>query len=66
VAAPLDCGDHEEVLEAGDAFYIAAGHIPTSSEPGTECLQFSPTEPLQIVSDQMMRNMQAMQRGGDS
>ena len=59
----FDCGDHEEIFEAGDAFYIEAGHVPTSSEPGTEYLQFSPTEQLQIVSDTMMRNMQEMQQG---
>ena len=52
----FDCGDHEEIFEAGDAFYIEAGHVPTSSEPGTEYLQFSPTEQLQIVSDTLMRN----------
>ena len=59
----FDCGDHEEIFEAGDAFYIEAGHVPTSSEPGTEYLQFSPTEQLQIVSDTMMRNMQEIQQG---
>jgi mannose-6-phosphate isomerase-like protein (cupin superfamily) len=45
----FDCVDHEEVFEPGDAFYVEAGHVPTSSEPGTEYLQFSPTEQLQIV-----------------
>src|SRR5438094_10062556 len=59
----FDCGDHEEIFEAGDAFYIEAGHVPTGSEPGTEYLQFSPTEQLQIVSDTMMRNMQESQQG---
>ena len=57
----FDCGDHEEVFEAGDAFYLGAGHIPVSSEPGTEYLQFSPAEELQIVSETIMRNAQAMQ-----
>ena len=59
----FDCGDHEEVFEAGDAFYIEAGHIPTSSDAGTEYLQFSPTEQLQIVSDTIMRNMQELEEG---
>src|SRR2546421_1281718 len=63
ICLTFDCGDHEEIFEAGDAFYIEAGHVPTSSEPGTEYLQFSPTEQLQIVSDTMMRNMQEMQPG---
>ena len=34
----FDCGGHEEVFEAGDAFYLSPGHIPTGSEPGTEDL----------------------------
>ena len=57
----FDCGDHEEVFEAGDAFYIGPGHIPTSSEPGTEYLQFSPAEELDVVSEVLMRNAEAMQ-----
>ena len=58
----FDCGDHEEVFQEGDAFYIAPGHIPTSSEPGTEYLQFSPADDLQVVSENMKRNMEAMQQ----
>jgi hypothetical protein len=57
----FDCGDHEEVFEAGDAFHLGPGHIPIGSEPGTEYLQFSPADDLQIVSDTIMRNAQAMQ-----
>jgi hypothetical protein len=56
----FDCGDHEEVFEAGDAFYLSPGHIPISSDPGTEYLQFSPADDLQIVSETIMRNAQAM------
>src|SRR5690349_14295304 len=33
--------DHEEVYEAGDAFYAPPGHIPVT-EAGTEYVQFSP------------------------
>jgi quercetin dioxygenase-like cupin family protein len=58
----FDCGDHEEVFEAGDAFYLGPGHIPTGSEPGTEYLQFSPADELQIVSETLTRNAQAMQQ----
>jgi len=57
----FDCGDHEEVFEAGDAFCLGPGHIPIGSEPGTEYLQFSPAHDLQIVSETIMRNVQAMQ-----
>src|SRR4051794_22600738 len=41
--------DHEEVVEAGDAFYCPPGHAPVSHEPGTEYVQFSPTAELQVV-----------------
>ncbi len=52
--------DHEEVFEAGDAFYVPPGHIPFA-DAGSELVQFSPTEELLVVEDAMMRNMQAMQ-----
>jgi len=53
--------DHDEVFEAGDAFYLPAGHIP-SVDAGTEYVQFSPTEELNHVSEAMQQNMEAMQR----
>src|SRR3954451_22428701 len=40
--------DHEEVLEAGDAFYMPPGHAPEAEE-GTELIQFSPTDQLAEV-----------------
>ena len=52
--------DHDEVFEAGDAFYLSPGHIPLA-EAGTEYVQFSPAKELHEVSAAMMRNMQAMQ-----
>jgi quercetin dioxygenase-like cupin family protein len=52
--------DHTEVFEAGDAFYIPPGHTQ-SVEADTEYLQFSPAEELRVVSETMVRNMQAMQ-----
>jgi hypothetical protein len=51
---------HEEVFEAGDAFYLQPGHIPVV-DAGTEYLQFSPTKELEEVSDHMVKAMQAMQ-----
>jgi mannose-6-phosphate isomerase-like protein (cupin superfamily) len=53
--------DHEETFEAGDAFYLPPGHVPFSHEPGTEVVQWSPTEELQQTEDAIQRNMQAMQ-----
>jgi hypothetical protein len=52
--------DHDEVVEAGDAFYVPGGHIPIA-EAGTEYLQFSPSDELQRTSDAIQRNMAAMQ-----
>lgn len=37
--------DHEEVIEAGDAFYMPPGHAPEAEE-GTQIVQFSPAEQL--------------------
>ena len=37
--------DHQEVIEAGDAFYMPPGHAPEAEE-GTEIVQFSPAEKL--------------------
>jgi hypothetical protein len=51
--------DHEEVYEAGDAFYTPPGHAPIV-EAGTEFVQFSPSEELDRTSTVMKRNMQAM------
>jgi mannose-6-phosphate isomerase-like protein (cupin superfamily) len=55
--------DHEETVEAGDAFYVEPGHVPIV-EAGTEFVQFSPKEELAIVSETMMRNAMAMMQGG--
>jgi len=56
-------GDREEVYEAGDAFYNPPGHVPISHEPGSEIVQFSPTEELRATEAAMARNMQALQAG---
>src|SRR4029077_12762298 len=54
--------DHDEIVEAGDAFYLPPGHIPTA-EAGSEYVQFSPSEELRVVADAMNANMQAMMQG---
>jgi len=56
-------GDREEVFEAGDAFYSPPGHIPVSHEPGTEIVQFSPSEELRLTAAAIARNMEALQVG---
>jgi hypothetical protein len=50
--------DHDEVTEAGDAFYTPPGHIPIAAA-GTEFVQFSPTLQLQAIAAAMLTNMQA-------
>jgi hypothetical protein len=51
--------DHEEVIEAGDAFYVPPGHAPWA-EAGSEFVQFSPTEELREVEIAMLKNVEAM------
>jgi hypothetical protein len=53
--------DREEVLEAGDAFYMAPGHAP-EAEAGTELVQFSPAEQLAEVEAAIVASMQAANR----
>jgi hypothetical protein len=55
-------GDHEEVFEAGDAFYVPPGHAP-EAEAGSEFVQFSPSEELHATEAAMMANMQKMKGG---
>jgi hypothetical protein len=54
--------DHEEVLEAGDAYYMPPGHAP-EAEAGTELLQISPAKQLAEVEAALMKSMQAGQGG---
>jgi hypothetical protein len=49
--------DHEEVIEAGDAFYLPPGHVPAATE-GTEFVQFSPAAQLADIQGAMMANTQ--------
>lgn len=53
--------DHDEVFEAGDAFYLPPGHIPLA-DAGSEILQFSPAEQLHVVAETMTRNAMQMQQ----
>jgi mannose-6-phosphate isomerase-like protein (cupin superfamily) len=52
--------DHDEIHQAGDAFYVPAGHLQRV-EAGTEYLQFSPAEELRTVSENIERNFRQMQ-----
>jgi hypothetical protein len=45
-------GDREEVIEAGDAYYLSPGHVP-AAEAGSEFIQFSPADQLAAVNAAM-------------
>jgi hypothetical protein len=51
-------GDHEEVIEGGEAFYMPPGHAP-EAEAGTEFVMFSPAKELAAVQDAMKKAMQS-------
>jgi hypothetical protein len=51
--------DHEETIEAGQAFYMPPGHVPEALED-CELVQFSPTGPRREVVEAMARNAQAL------
>jgi hypothetical protein len=52
--------DHEETIEAGDAFYVPPGHAP-EAEAGTELVQFSPSDQFATLMAEMQRVMGASQ-----
>ena len=53
-------GDREEIVEAGNAFYIPPGHTQAAAA-GSEFVIFSPTEELRVTEEAIARNMQALQ-----
>jgi mannose-6-phosphate isomerase-like protein (cupin superfamily) len=52
--------DHEEVYEAGDAYYAPAGHVNVI-EAGTELVEFSPGDQYAKTLEVVERNLDAMQ-----
>jgi hypothetical protein len=54
--------DHEENYEAGEAYYVPAGHTPVL-HAGTECVEFSPTEELEKTADHLRKGMEAGLQG---
>jgi hypothetical protein len=51
--------DGVEVIEAGEAYYAPPGHTP-AAEPGTEAIEFSPSDELQQTMAVVMQNAQAL------
>lgn len=52
--------DHDEVVEAGQAFYMSPGHVP-EADAGSEFVMFSPAEELRATEEAIMKGMQAQQ-----
>ena len=52
-------GDREEVVEAGEAFYMPPGHTQ-AAEAGSEFVLFSPTAELRVTEEAIQRNMAAL------
>jgi len=57
----FDLDGAEETFEAGDAFYLPPGHAPVGQDPGSEMVQFSPSEDLRETSQTIQKNMESMQ-----
>ena len=55
-------GDHEKVIEAGDAFYMSPGHVP-AAQAGSEFVMFSPQEKLAVSEAAFKANMQRLVQG---
>ena len=51
--------DHEEVIRAGDAYYLPPGHH-AFYEAGTEAVEFSPNEAFKEMMEIVERNFEAM------
>ena len=49
--------DHDDVIEAGQAYFMAPGHVP-EVEAGTELLMFSPTDELATTEAAIKAAMQ--------
>lgn len=53
--------DNEEVINAGDAYYLPPGHLAIV-EAGSEMVEFSPKEEYQKVHEAVERNLALMQK----
>jgi hypothetical protein len=51
--------DHEEKINAGQAFYMSPGHVPEALED-CELVQYSPAVKMRKTIEAMRRNSQAL------
>jgi hypothetical protein len=54
--------DREDVIKAGDIYYLEPGHVPYIEED-TELVEFSPKGEYQKTLEVVARNMAAMEEG---
>ena len=55
--------DRVEHYQAGDAYYVPPGHVPVH-QAGSELIEFSPTEPLNLTIDAVLSNLPAKSGAG--
>ena len=53
--------DHDEILNAGDVYYLAPGHLPFFEED-SDVVEFSPKGEYQRTMEVAERNLAAMQQ----
>src|SRR4051794_9825428 len=53
--------DHEETVQAGEAFYLPPGHVPVGNAPNSVVVQFSPTDELRRTEKVLFENLQSSQ-----
>ena len=53
--------DHDETINAGEAYYIAPGHTPIVTR-GTELIEFSPIEEYGKTMAVVAKNLEAAQK----
>ncbi|WP_416840146.1 cupin domain-containing protein [Haloferax sp. DFSO52] len=54
----VNYADHEETVEAGEAYHLAPGHL-VSMEAGTELVEFSPKDEFKKTMDVVAKNIEA-------
>ena len=55
-------GDHEEIIEPGDAFHMPPGHVP-AAQARSEFVMFSPQEELAVSETALKANLQRLTQG---
>jgi hypothetical protein len=53
--------DHDEILNAGDAYYMRPGHS-TVTEAGTEWVEFSPSNEFRKTKEAVERNLATLRQ----